>query len=67
MKMQKLITLLKKKSAESKEQQKMWLNENAKTIASVYGDEVEMFNQIISILEDTSYQTPKEIIEEFTR
>lgn len=65
--MQKLINLLKKKSAESKEQQKMWLNEKAKTIASVYGDEVEMFNQIISILEAKSAQTPKEIIEEFTR
>jgi len=45
----------------------MWLNENAKTIASLYGDEVKMFNQIISILEAKAAQTPKEIIEEFTR
>lgn len=65
--MQKLITLLKKKSSESKEQQKLWLNENAKTLASIYGDEVEMFNQIISILEEKAAQTPKEIVEEFTR
>jgi hypothetical protein len=48
--MQKLITLLQKKSAESKEQQKLWLNENAKTLASIYGDEVEMFEEIIGIL-----------------
>lgn len=52
MKQQKLITLLQRKSAESKEQQKMWLNENAKTLASVYGDEVEMFEEIIGILKD---------------
>ena len=48
--MQKLINLLQKKIDESKEQQQMWLKENAKTIASVYGDEVEMFEEIILIL-----------------
>lgn len=65
--MQKLITLLQKKRRESKEQQQLWLNENTKTLASVYGDEVEMFNQIISILEAKAAQTPKDVIEEFTR
>ena len=65
--MQKLINLLQKKIAESKEQQQLWLKENAKTIASVYGDEVKMFEQIITILQDKSVQTPKEIIEAFTQ
>ena len=65
--MQKLINLLKKKIDEAKEQEKMWLDENAKTIASVYGDEVKMFEQIIVILQDKSVQTPKEIIEAFTK
>ncbi len=50
--MQKLINLLQKKIDEAKEQEKMWLDENAKTIASVYGDEVKMFEQIIDILKN---------------
>lgn len=50
--MQKLINLLQKKIAESKEQQQLWLNENAKTLASVYGDEVKMFDEIILILKN---------------
>jgi hypothetical protein len=65
--MEKLITLLKKKIDEAKEQEKMWLDENAKTIASVYGDEAKMFEQIIAILQDKAVQTPKEIIEAFTK